>query len=152
MASFIQRAMYDSYSTGLHQVCSVRAIRESIVTFNKSLRNLHLGFIYHTDVSQHRLMTKITAKNRCKWLPSKGGSAPTWKRDACSLDLNPHSNANSMYLSPLITEWGQQCFQQFFPRWSPAVATCCCLSACVVFYAPPSWMCWLPSQEREMNQ
>lgn len=64
MASFVQCAMYDSHSTGpwLQLVWHVRAIRESTVTFNKSLCNLHLGFIYRTDVSQHRQSKLMTVK------------------------------------------------------------------------------------------
>lgn len=72
-----------------------------------------------------------------------------WERDPCCPGLNSHSNANSMYPSLPITEWGQCAFNSSFPRWSPAVATRCCLTACVVFYAPSSWTCCLVAQQKK---
>lgn len=107
-----------------------------------------------TDVLQHKQsMTKITVKKDANDLSSKGVLEKIRQRqtegergsDPCSLGLNSHSNASSMYPSLPITEWGQDSFNSSFPRWSPAVATCCCLSACVVFYAPPSWTCCAPA-------
>lgn len=108
MASFVQRATYDSYSTGswLHWVCRVKAIRESGVTFNKSLCNLCLRFDYHTDVSQDRqskLMTKIIVK-KMQMITIKGRLCTDMGERSMLFGFELTFKCHSMYLSLLITE------------------------------------------------
>lgn len=108
MASFVQCAMYDSYSTGprLHWIWRVMAIRESTVTFNKSLYNLHLRFIYHTDVLQRRQPKLMTQLKKMQMISIKGWLVTDLGERSMLLgfDLTFKCQQHVLYLSLLVTE------------------------------------------------